>query len=383
MTAATPPIVVVLAKAFPPVLGGVETYSEQVVRAYLRAEYDVVVLTQTAGSGGWSERQTPDGSFRLWNTGPGNQAVVFRRMARQARRIRRVENVRAVHATTWRVGVVGALAFSNAPQVVTVHGREVLNFPLGTGWAMRRVLRRADRVLCVSSATRAIAIDAVEPRDPTRFVVAHNGLTDVRGEQPQVGSTAGGAVRILSLCRLVPRKNVRNAVEALGRLQRDTLDGVEFEIAGRGPELPAIAEAIEHYGLQDVVSILGYVDEDDVPALYRSTDIFVHPHSHVGEGTDFEGFGIAIADAMAYGCAVISGKDGGPADFVIDGVTGLLVDGNNPDAIADALSDLIKDAGLRQKLSRNGREYAMRNFSWDRHIVPALTVFGTAKGLVS
>jgi phosphatidylinositol alpha-1,6-mannosyltransferase len=374
--------VVVLAKAFPPTLGGVETYSEQVVRAYLRADYAVSVLTQTAGAAGWARRDSEDGVFDLFSTGSGGQAAVSRRLWSAARLLkRRSSDLIGVHSTTWRPGVVGQSVFPGLPRVITVHGREVLNYPRGTGAVMRFVLNKATRVLAVSTATRSIGVEAARPTRLAQWVVSYNGLTHAERAASFERIEHDGPLRILSLCRLVPRKNVRRAVAAVATLPPQLRDNIDFRIAGRGPESDSIAAEIARLNLGRVVALTGFVAEDDVSRLYDWADIFVHPQSHVGQGVDFEGFGIAIADAMAHGCAVIAGRDGGPADFVKDGVTGLLVDGNETAAISDALGRLLGDAELRGRLASAGRDFAFNSFSWDRHIEPALAVFTADAGV--
>ncbi|MEX0426793.1 glycosyltransferase family 4 protein [Nocardioides sp. DS6] len=366
--------VVVLAKAFPPVLGGVETYSEQVVRAYLRAGCGVVVLTQTEGNSGWGTRSTPDGAFRLWNAGPGGQVTVFRRMLREAcSAAKACDGVIGVHSTTWRVGVVADMVFRTVPRVVTVHGREVLNFPPGARPLMRRVFRRAATVLAVSAETRAVALAAVRPKDSARWQVAHNGLTDALRAENSMRTAHDGPVRLLSLCRLVARKNVRNAVEAVASLDEAVRKSIDFRIAGKGPEVETIQHTIDRNGLGGQVRMLGFMADEEVPDLYDWADIFVHPHSH--EGADFEGFGIAIADAMAHGCAVIAGRDGGPRDFVFDGETGFLVDGDDVHSIADAIRRMVVDNETRGRIASKGREHALANFSWDLHVGPAVAAF--------
>ncbi|HBS09306.1 MAG TPA: glycosyltransferase family 1 protein [Microbacterium sp.] len=367
-----PSRILVLAKGFPPTTGGVETYSEQVARAYLRRGLEVVVLTQTDGPQGWTDRRTPDGSLRLWNAGGGGQLTVFARMLRAALKLRQDTDLAAVHSTTWRVGLVGDMVFPGIPRVVTVHGREVLNFPPGAGIAMRRVLRKASLVLAVSQATLRVALAASRQGASPKWVVAHNGLTDEARARASLRQPTESTVRVLALCRLVPRKNIVHAVAAVASLPTATAEQLDFRIAGRGPEQSSIQSAIETAELSSHVRMLGYVPDEDVPQLYEWADIFVHPHSHTGEGSDFEGFGIAIADAMAYGCAVVSGRDGGPLDFVIDGETGLLVDGNETSEIAAALQTLIDEPSLRATLAGRGKAYALENFSWNHHIEPVV-----------
>jgi phosphatidylinositol alpha-1,6-mannosyltransferase len=368
-------IVVVLAKGFPPTPGGVETYSEQVTRAYVRAGFDVTVLTQTDGPVGWSDSAIADETFRVWNVGAGGQLTVARRLLGAARRLRRESKVIGVHSTTWRVGVVAQLIFRNLPRVVTVHGREVLNFPVGTGPLLRWVLNRASRVLAVSSETMKIAREAIPEGEHAKWVVSHNGLSDADGARAFRRVPHEGRVRVLSLCRLVPRKNIALVVRAIADLTPELRDRIEVRIAGRGSEADRIAKLVAESGLGAQVMMLGYVEDEQVPALYQWADVFVHPHSHVGEGADFEGFGIVIADAMAYGCAVISGRDGGPRDFIRDHDTGLLVDGNDVDTIRSALEEMVRQDETRQLVAERGRQYALANFSWDKHVEPAIEMF--------
>jgi phosphatidylinositol alpha-1,6-mannosyltransferase len=374
--------IVVLAKAFPPTLGGVETYSEQVVRAYLRAGYGITVLTQTEGTAGWTRRDSEDGSFDLFNTGSGGQALVSLRLWSTARQLkRRSSEIIGVHSTTWRVGLVGQSVFSRMPRVVTVHGREVLNYPRPAGLAMRFVLNNATLVVTVSAATRTVGVTAAHSTKLDRWVVSHNGLTHTGSTAAGRRAEHGDPVRILSLCRLVPRKNVRRAVEAVANLPPHARTRIEFRIAGRGPDADSIAADIDRFNLRKTVSLTGFVAEDDVSSLYNWADIFVHPQSHIGEGADFEGFGIAVADAMAHGCAVITGRDGGPAEYVKHGVTGLLVDGNNATAISEALQRLVDDSPFRTRLAAAGRAFALESFSWDRHIEPAVAALTASAGI--
>ena len=99
-----------------------------------------------------------------------------------------------------------------------------------------------------------------------------------------------------------------------------------------------------------------------------STTCSVHPHSHLDRGNEFEGFGIVIADAMSFGCAVVVGRDGGPGDDVADGRTGLLVDGDDPDQIASAIKALATEPGLLERVAAEGRRHALSSFDWGAHV---------------
>ena len=364
-----------IAKAFPPVPGGVETYSEEVALAYGRCGIDVLVVTSTGQSPG-TVVSTRHPRVRVLNVGPGSQPVVAAKMALALMRLRVSQRFDLVHSTTWRVGALGRLIFRRVPQVVSVHGREVLNFPASAGPVMRRVLRDANLVLSVSYATAALAELAVSPKRLRRSVVRWNGISQetqrAAGSGDRLPTRSNGSIHLLSLARLVPRKNVDGCLRALAAASLPSDVDVVYNVAGRGPELERLTELAAELGIGHMVRFLGYVDDQDVPTLYEQAHVFLHPHTHVGEGNDFEGFGIVIADAMAHGCAVVVGDQGGPADYIDSGENGLLVNGLDTSAITAAIELLVHDAATRTRLASNGRNYALANFSWDKHVLPVV-----------
>ncbi len=80
---------------------------------------------------------------------------------------------------------------------------------------------------------------------------------------------------------------------------------------------------------------------------------------------DFEGFGIVYLEANLCGKPVIAGNSGGVKDAVSDGVSGLMVEPENLEGIANAISRLSNDKDLRDKLGSQGKERAIREFSWE------------------
>jgi glycosyltransferase involved in cell wall biosynthesis len=369
--------VVVLAKGFPPTSGGVEQYSLQIVRAYLRAGLSVTVLTQTEGSRGWSQVASVDGTFTLWNAGPGPQALVFLLMLRESLRLKRRVPVRSVHSTTWRVALVTLFAFRNRAKVLSVHGREIINYPPGLGPWLRRILAHSDVVISVSKATQILALGVVNQAAVRgKWSVGYNGLTYAdhitRGKRIP---DAGAPIRLLSLSRLVPRKNIEASLRALSTAAISGHRNLEFKIAGTGPDRSRLELLARELGLEDNVTFLGYVRDENVPSLYEWADIFLHPHTHSGQGNDFEGFGIVIADAMMFGCAVVVGNIGGPRELIEHGVNGLLVDGERVEDVAETLVRLIESPELVRALGAEAQRTARLRFSWDNHIRPAIDLF--------
>ncbi|MDY6872051.1 MAG: glycosyltransferase family 4 protein [Actinomycetota bacterium] len=100
--------------------------------------------------------------------------------------------------------------------------------------------------------------------------------------------------------------------------------------------------------------IHGLVDGDDIPRLYEWADAFLHPQIDLNEGSDFEGFGLSIADAMWFGCPAIAGRGAGPSDFVLDGVTCSLVDGSDPEELQSKIQTVLEDQKLTRELAAAG-----------------------------
>jgi phosphatidylinositol alpha-1,6-mannosyltransferase len=354
--------VLVLSKAYPPVAGGVETYSEAVARAYAELGFGVTVLSQVPGPAGWRDPVEGGPPVRLFNTGGGGQIITAMKMWWRLRAWGR-RHFQLVHATTWRPATV--LNWGSAPPtIVTVHGREVLINPKIVEPLMKRVLRNARVVVTVSTATQRRALAKIGPNRNV-WVTAPNGLTFAAAAVASQLRAPSHRLRILSFSRLVSRKNLRACIDACARLRDEGLE-FDYDIAGKGPLLKELEAQVTELRLEGTVRFLGYIDESAVPSMYRSADIFLHPQIEELDGREFEGFGLVIADAMSFGCAVVAGENGGPIDFVRHRKNGLLVSGS-VDSIAEAIRELLRDRDLLVHLQAEARS-VVDVLSWTAHV---------------
>jgi phosphatidylinositol alpha-1,6-mannosyltransferase len=108
------------------------------------------------------------------------------------------------------------------------------------------------------------------------------------------------------------------------------------------------------------------VADEDLPDVYALSDVFVMPSRERLEEKDVEGFGLVFLEANACAKPVIGGRSGGIPDAIVDGITGLLVDPQDPADIADALARLLVDKDLAIRLGRQGRSRVVRDFNWTR-----------------
>lgn len=359
-------IIWLVSRVFPPDEGGVQTYAEQVAEAYRSNGYRVRAFVKSSAG----PRRITHGRLDIVDVGPGSKLLTYTRLFRAMRQVWRTgERPAAIHACTWRAALA-ALAFP-APMVVTVHGRE-FGRPRGAAFRlMRRVLCRAQRVVAVSQTSRTMLLARI-PELAARCVTAWNGTT-TDAERPHAGGTVAVAdhPQILTVCRLVPRKNVAAAIAAAASLLRLGYR-FDYRIVGRGDELLDLQSLIDGLGAAASIRLLGYVADRELRRLYAASDIFLHPQIALEDGAEFEGFGISVADAMANGLACVVGKDGGPSELVRDNDTGLIVDGRSVDAIEAAVETLLRDVELRLAIGLRAMDWATRALDWQRHCRQAL-----------
>lgn len=362
--------VLVFAKAYPPTVGGVESYSEHVARGYAGAGLSPIVVTSFKEKSGWTVRQYPEGDVRILNLGVGSKSVVFAKMLIAALYLRLTTRFSFSHATTWRPALALRWCCGNAPMVVTVHGREVLIVPRLLRVAMVRTLRAAQLVIAVSQTTLKLASGAIgTAQRQGEWHVDFNGISyrDRATAFKRPAKDAREPLQILSFARLVERKNIDGCLRALALLRNEGWTNFRYTIAGTGPLRDKLQRLISDLELDDLAEMTGYVGDDKVPELYEKADVFLHPQTSGDTGHDVEGFGLVIADAMSFGATAIVGRDGGPADFVRHGERGLVVDGRQISEIADAIRSLLQDRCLLGRLGLNGRAWVLENLSWDAH----------------
>lgn len=350
----------VIAKGYAPDEGGMQTYAKSVADAYAERGATVTVIAQTS----IGPRRDRIGAVDLIDLGPGRSPLVIWKFCAALRDLeRRTGPPDLLHATTWRTAVPAMMCgYSYA---VTFHGREFMYAQGPVLALMRRVARKASRRIAVSHYSEAKLRERLAP-DRGDIHVAWNGTTSGLSSTG-AARAAGSPPVILSLCRLEPRKNIRSAVLAAAYCNNAGHD-FRFILCGRGPEQRAIEALIDDLPSSVPIEMAGFVDQARAEQLYADADIFIHPQINIDRGRDFEGFGIAIADAMYSGQAVIIGQDGGASELVIDGQTGLVVNGRDANAVAAALEKLLKDPGLRERIGREAAQWARGHFRWDRHV---------------
>jgi len=174
-------------------------------------------------------------------------------------------------------------------------------------------------------------------------------------------------VRIISIGRLLDKKGFEYLIDACSLLARK---GIEFRcsIIGDGPTWNALQEQINRLNLQDYFSMLGEMNISEILERYRRSDIFALACVITDFG-DRDGIPVVLMEAMSMQIPVITTPISGIPELVSDGKNGLLVPQRNPEALAHALEQLIKDQPLRKKLGAQGRQTVLAGF--DIHMTAA------------
>lgn len=160
--------------------------------------------------------------------------------------------------------------------------------------------------------------------------------------------------QILAVGRLQPIKGFDTLVEALALVQQE---GVDFhcKVIGDGPLQAELQALVESRGLRDQVEFLGAQPQETVRALLEQAAIFALPSQVAADGGS-DGIPVALMEAMASGCTVVSCQTSGIPELISDRENGLLVRERDPAALAGALHRLLADPGLRRRLAFSARQ---------------------------
>ncbi len=353
----------VVTNDFPPRPGGIQSYVAELARRQPAGEL-VVYAPAWKGAAAYD-----DGLPFPVVRHPGTLMLPVPDVLRRARSIARAERCDRV----W-FGAAAPLGLLARPLVLeravaSTHGHEV-------GWALlpgarsvlRRIGRDVDVVTYLGDYTRARLEPALGPSATLARLPS--------GVDPEVFHPgAGGAeVRrrhglpdrpvVVCVSRLVPRKGQDVLIRGLPAVQRRVPEAALLLVGG-GPDAPRLHRLAAEHGVADDVVFTGSVPWTELPAHYDAGDVFAMPCRTRKRGLEVEGLGIVFLEASATGLPVVAGRSGGSPDAVLDGRSGVVVDGTRVDEVASAVANLLADPARGRAMGAAGREWVQREWRWD------------------
>lgn len=363
--------VLLITNDFPPRDGGIESYLRDFC-ARLDSENLVVLASSRAAEDKFRayDESLPYRVYRMRDS----VLLPLPHVARRAAQIIRTERI----DTVWfgAAAPLGLLADAcrraGATRIVaTTHGHEV-------GWSMlpvaRQVLARigksSDVVTYISRYTRSRFAAAFGPR--AAFERLPSGV-DIERFSPN--PEAGQEIRqrhgigesqplIVCISRLVRRKGQDMLIRIMPEVLRQHPDA-QLLIVGVGPLKRELETLAEKLGVSEQVIFAGKVSFEDLPAYYNAATVFAMPARTRGRGLDVEGLGIVYLEAQACGVPVVAGNSGGAPETVIDGETGIVVDGGSRSSITAGLLEILDNPQRAAAMGCRGREHVVESWTWE------------------
>jgi phosphatidylinositol alpha-1,6-mannosyltransferase len=358
--------VLVVTNDFPPKIGGINYYVAHLVRHFPAGEITVFASD-------WPGAETFDAEFPhpvvRWTSDsmyptPG----VVQRVA---------ELVRQEDADIVLFGAAAPLAlmgrtiqrWTGIPYAAFMHGVEIwaAQVPVAAG-LLSLLGRNAALLMGVSRWQVEVTRKAIGPQpgiellspgvDAQRF---HSGVSD-RAVRERHG--LGDAPVICCVSRLTLRKGQDVVIRALPRIAEEVPE-VRFLVVGAGPDYERLRDLARRQGVEERVVFAGEVPYDELPGYFRAGDVFAMPCRTRKLGLEVEAFGSVFLQASAVGRPCVAGDSGGAPEAVLDGETGLVVDGADRDAVGGAILELLLDRDRAHKMGRAGADRVRRELTWE------------------
>jgi phosphatidylinositol alpha-1,6-mannosyltransferase len=289
---------------------------------------------------------------------------------------RRIED--AVRETGAEVVLFGAcfplamlgprLARAGIPYLAAAHGFEYwLSIVPGAHALMRYATSKASRIPVMCSAFIARRVRTAVPRSVPVSVLYPGADVDRFHPDLETGdlrSSLGLVGRPVVVCvsRLVDRKGQDVLIHGMTRI-RGRVPDATLVIVGGGPAEGRL-RALAAEAPSGSVVFVGKVAEDDLPRYYALGDVFAMPCRSRLAGLEVEGWGNVFIEAAACARPVVVGDSGGARESLVDGETGLLVDGADVAQVADAVASLLMDPARARAMGQAGRERVLKDHTW-------------------
>jgi phosphatidylinositol alpha-mannosyltransferase len=355
--------------------GGVTEHVSHLAEQFLARGHEVHIVAPSSGDETESVASVAVPVHRIGRVVsiPANGSVaritLSLRSYLQAKRLLREQEYDLVHLHEPMMPALPltVLRHSNTTNVGTFHAYR--NTPL-TYFYGKPILQPFFRKLHGHIAVSTAARNFVGEYFPSDYRIIPNGIDFARfnTRAAPLEELSSSRPTVLFVGRLEKRKGLRYLLRAWPMVLERQPDA-RLVVVGRGRPLEGYKRFAARQGWSpDDVVFAGYVPAEDLPRYYQACDVFCAPN------TGQESFGIVLLEAMAASAPIVASDIPGYRDVVTNGVEGLLVERQNPGALADALSRLLNSPELRATMRRAGQMKAQR-FDWPRVSAEVLSYY--------
>ncbi len=296
----------------------------------------------------------------LKHAGPGGYVLNAREVAAEFR-AHGCDLLNAHYATGY--GLLATLS-GVRPRMVSVWGMDVFDFPRISPlhrWLVRAILQRADLVGSTSHVMANCVRDLLGEHEGPEITVTPFGVDLERFKplhRPPTETLVVGTVKTLA-----PKYGIDTLVKAFAALQHKVPPAMwaclRLRLVGDGPQRVELQALVRSLGLSHRTEFAGHVAHRDVPGQLNGLNVYV-----AASRLDSESFGVAVIEASACELPVVVTRVGGLPEVVEDGVTGYVVDRDDPDALGDAIARLLMSPERAAEFGKAGRRLVERRYVW-------------------
>jgi len=370
--------------------GGMETQGKLLTEGLVKKDHQVIMITTAHPQGLEKEvrngveicylKNTPSGvysqewweeSVRHFNTlhrGKNFDVVLSQSVSGwgylKAKKQFGIPCVAIMHGTTFR-DLKTRWAGVSSPQDFLRFLKEVAIRLQRYGLRWLCWFRKFDAIIAVSEAVRGSLIKNYF-LSPRKVFTVYNGV-EIERFVNRKSLIVNREKVVLYLGRLDKDKGLTTLLEAVSNFQFSIFN-FKLLVVGDGPEKTRLEKQTKELDLSDVVEFVGQVPYEETPKYYQAADVFVLPSEAL------EGLPMTVIEAMAAGLPVVASKVGGVPEAVIDRETGLLVESGNVQKLSSALTKLLTDDGLREKMGQRAREVAEEKFSQEKMVAETINI---------
>ena len=357
---------------FGPRTGGIETFVIGLIERI--KEKEVIVFTSAQGDTAQYDQQ--------WLNKYGVQVIrdrskillPSRRVTKKAKEIVELHGIDVLvfGAAAPLALMAPALRKSGIKKIIALtHGHEVWwakIFPFNL--SMRRIGKAVDHLTYLGEFTRNAIARSLTQRSADAMVKIAPGI-DTSHFIPQPDAmqkriTLGLEDKkiIISVGRLVHRKGQDKLIEAMPAILQK-VPNAYLLLVGEGPYRSHLEKLAKKLSLNENITFAGRILYDKLPSYLSAADLFAMPSRSRFFGLEVEGLGIVYLEASACGIPVVAGNSGGAPDAVLDGLTGLCVDGTDINQIAQAVIDICSEAKRASNMGSAGRNWIVDQWRWE------------------